>query len=81
MSGNQFLKTELILAGGNWFSGQWIPFSSIVSYIFQVVRHQSQKLDCTLFRAFFPASENQYLLATIFFDFFDIPVNGSSFFF
>ena len=39
MSWNQFLKTELILACGNWFFGYWKPFSSIASYIFQGVLH------------------------------------------
>ena len=43
MSGNQFLKTELILAGGNLFSGQWKPFSSTVSHIFQGVLHPNQR--------------------------------------
>ena len=43
MSGNQFLKTKLILAGGNWFPGQWKPSSSIVSYIFQGVLHPNQR--------------------------------------
>ena len=39
MSGNQFLKTNLILATENRFSGLWKPFSSIASDIFLRVLH------------------------------------------
>ena len=39
MSEKEFLKTELILASGNWFSGYWKPFSSIITDIFQGVLH------------------------------------------
>ena len=39
MSGNYFLKTDLILASENLFFSQWNPFSSIVSNILQEVLH------------------------------------------
>ena len=39
MSGNHFLKKDLILVSGNLFSSQWKPFSSIASDIFQEVLH------------------------------------------
>ena len=42
MSGNHFLKTDLALAGGNSFSSQWKPLSSIVSDTFQEVLHPDQ---------------------------------------
>ena len=101
MSGNHFLKTD-ILASRNSFSSQWKPFSSIASDIFQDVLHPGQqkyifqsKRKSIVFclELFCPASGNQYLnyreaylkllsllLATIFFDFSDIPANVSSFF-
>ena len=42
MSGNHFLKIDLILASGNSFSSQWKPFSSIASHIFEEVLHPGQ---------------------------------------
>ena len=101
MSGNQFLKTELILvvetdflASGNhflplshiFFKESFIPISGNAFF-------SPKEQYCFLFRAFFPTIENHYLnyreayskpllllSATIFFDFLDISVNGSSFF-
>ena len=87
MSGNHFLKTDLILASGNSFSSWWKPFSSsgLVETHFSV--HTEEKV------LLFTYSGNHYLnyieaylkllslpLATIFFDFSDISANVSSFF-
>ena len=42
MSGNHFLKTDLILSSENSFSSQWKTFSSIASDIFQEFLHSGQ---------------------------------------
>ena len=69
MSGNHFLKTDIILASGNSFSSKQKPFSSIPSDIFQEVLHpgqwkhifQSRKKSTVFSQNFFPASGNHYL--------------------
>ena len=42
MSEDQFLNTELILAGGNWFSAQRKPFVFMVPYTFQGVLYRNK---------------------------------------
>ena len=79
-SGNHFVPLSHI-----FFKKSFIPTSGNVFFC-------SKERHCFLFRAFFPARQNHYsnyreaylkplllLLATIFFDFLDVPVNGSSF--
>ena len=91
---NLFLLVEIdFLASGNHFLPLSYIFS-IESFIpiSRNIFFTPKESYCVLFRIFFPASEKHYwnyreaylkplllLLATIFFDFLDIPVYGSSF--
>ena len=69
VSGNPFLRIDLIPAGGNSFSSQWYPFFSIVSDTFQGVlylcqcKHIFSPEEKVLFftQNFFSASGNHYL--------------------
>ena len=66
MSGNYFLKTDLILASGSSFSSQRKPFSSIASDIFQDVSANTffsskEKVLCLTQKFFLTASGNYYL--------------------
>ena len=69
MSGNPFLRIDLIPAGGNSFSIQWNPFFSTVSDILQVVLYlcqckhifQSRRKSIAFYLEIFSASGNHYL--------------------